>query len=53
MTEAALPGSLRNLVLFMIALALLGTILGLAGSFFITHHMTGFAPLNGCWGLRC
>jgi len=54
MSEAQSPDSLKNLVLFIVALAILGTLIALAVYFIAgTLAPPTEVPLNGCWGGRC
>lgn len=54
MSEAQSPDALKNLVLFMVALAILGTLIALAVYVIagIPAHPSA-VPLNGCWGGNC
>jgi len=52
MSEAQSPDTLKNLVLFIVALALLGTLIALAVYIIAPAHPPAI-PFNGCWGGSC
>jgi len=54
MTEAQQSDALKNLVIFIIALAILGTVIALAWYFAVELPTAALnIPVNRCWGLKC
>lgn len=56
MTEAQQSDALKNLVIFIIALAILGAVIALAWYFAVELPIQQTAlniPVNRCWGLKC
>ncbi|MFA4878218.1 MAG: hypothetical protein WC586_12505 [Methanoregula sp.] len=56
MTGSQQSDAMKNLILFIIGLAVLGTIIALAWHFAFelpTQQAALSIPTNGCWGLRC
>ena len=53
MSEAQSPDALKNLVLFIVALAILGTLIALALYFIAGTTAPPAAPVNLCWGVKC